>query len=207
MTEPIPLTGVGGLPLGPPQPVERSDAARNRARLLDSARRIIDIDGVAGLTMDRLATEAGVGKGTIFRRFGSRAGLLSALLDDTEREFQAAFISGPAPLGPGAPPLDRLAAYGRARIELFSTQGDLLRASEAGGMAEERYTVPARRISEVHIASLLRQAEVGGDIRILAFNLLSVLEAILLLPPGAKAELTLSRLARGWDELVDRLRL
>jgi AcrR family transcriptional regulator len=54
--------------------------------------------------MDAVAAEAGVGKGTLFRRFGDRAGLAVALLDERERDLQAAVLSGPPPLGPGAPP-------------------------------------------------------------------------------------------------------
>ena len=57
-----------------------------------------------GVTMEAVATEAGVGKGTVFRRFESRAGLMAALLNHYESAWQAAVISGPPPLGPGAPP-------------------------------------------------------------------------------------------------------
>src|SRR5260370_1354679 len=72
--------------------------------------------GADGLTMDGLAERAGLGKGTVFRRFGTRAGIFQALLEDDERAFQEQVLAGPAPLGPGAAPLDRLIAYGRARI-------------------------------------------------------------------------------------------
>ncbi|MGA1836830.1 helix-turn-helix domain-containing protein [Herbiconiux sp. 11R-BC] len=194
-------------PLDPrvrPPAAERSDAARNRSLLIDCARRIIAEDGVAGLTMDRLSTEAGVGKGTVFRRFGSRAGLFQALLDHVERDFQGRFLSGPPPLGPGAPPVERLVAFGRARIEILATQVDLLRAAEEP--AESRHSIPARRVTEVHILTLLRQAGAEGDVPILAFELLAVLEAILLLPPGPTAEtLPRERLADGWEHLVRRL--
>jgi polyketide synthase 12 len=67
------------------------------------------------LTMDGLAERAGLGKGTVFRRFGTRAGIFQALLDDDERAFQQWVLSGSPPLGPGAAPLERLIAYGRAR--------------------------------------------------------------------------------------------
>src|SRR6516165_9121412 len=99
---------------GPP-PAERADAARNRRLLLATARQIIAADGAGKLTMDGLAARAGLGKGTVFRRFRTRAGIFAALLDDDERDFQQQVLSGPPPLGPGAPPLDRLIAYGRAR--------------------------------------------------------------------------------------------
>ena len=186
--------------VGPPPPV-RSDAARNRARILEVARRIVAAEGVAGITMDRLAAECGVGKGTVFRRFGSRTGLLVALLDDVERDFQGRFLGGPPPLGPGAPPVERLVAFGRERIAILSTQGELLRASSAP--THDHYSVPARRVVELHIVTLLRQAEVPGEIPVLAFELLAVLEAILTVPPGSKPPL--GRLADGWELLVRSL--
>src|SRR2546430_13686986 len=85
-------------------------AARNRARILDAAERLFREHGVAAVSMDQLAQAAGVGKGTLFRRFGDKAGLAVALLDSRERELQAAILSGPPPLGPGAPAADRLVA-------------------------------------------------------------------------------------------------
>ena len=97
---------------------ERGDAARNRGLLLDAARRLIAERGPDAVTMDDIASEAGVGKGTLFRRFGSRAGLMIVLLDEDEQALQRAFLSGPPPLGPSAPPLERLLAYGRARLTL-----------------------------------------------------------------------------------------
>src|SRR6478609_929263 len=95
----------------PPQ--ERGDAARNRALLLDAARRLVDERGAEAVTTDDIAAAAGVGKGTLFRRFGSRAGLMVVLLDEDEKAQQQAILFGPPPLGPGAPPLKRLLAYGR----------------------------------------------------------------------------------------------
>ncbi|WP_382308766.1 TetR/AcrR family transcriptional regulator [Herbiconiux sp. UC225_62] len=199
---PTSIRPAGTAAVGAP-PAERSDAARNRERILTTARLLIERDGVEALTMDVLATEAGVGKGTIFRRFGSSTGVFRALLDETEREFQSRMISGPPPLGPGADPIERLVAFGRARIQVLPAQGDLLRKSEAP--PESRYSVPARQVTEVHVVSLLRQAGVEGDLPVLAFNLISMLEAILILPPGALRGVTTSRLADGWEELVRRL--
>ena len=101
-------------------PHERGDAARNRTLLLDAARRLIAERGTDAVTTDDIATAAGVGKGTLFRRFGSRAGLMMVLLDEDEKTQQQAFMFGPPPLGPGAPPLDRLLAYGRAVWNSFA---------------------------------------------------------------------------------------
>ena len=53
---------------------ERADAARNRAKLLTAARRLVARRGVDQVTMEAVARAAGVGKGTVFHRFGNRAG-------------------------------------------------------------------------------------------------------------------------------------
>jgi AcrR family transcriptional regulator len=89
-------------------PAERVDAARNRRLLLATARVMLAEQGPDRLTMDGLAERAGLGKGTLFRRFGTRAGIFHALLDDEEREFQRQILAGPPPLGPGAPPSVRM---------------------------------------------------------------------------------------------------
>src|SRR3954463_13726114 len=108
--------GSAGLAVTDSAPAERGDAARNRALLLDAARRLVAQRGADAVTMDDVAAAAGVGKGTLFRRFGSRAGLMMVLLDEDERASQQAFLFGPPPLGPDAPPLDRLVAFGRERM-------------------------------------------------------------------------------------------
>ena len=71
--------GLAGLPVTDSAPHERGDAARNRALLLDAARALIAEHGADAVTMDDVASAAGVGKGTLFRRFGSRAGLMIVL--------------------------------------------------------------------------------------------------------------------------------
>src|ERR1700761_6940857 len=89
------------------QPPERCDAIRNRRRILAAAREIVAEHGAEGLSMNHLAAAGGVGKGTIFRRFGDRDGLLYSLLDEDTITFQDGFLSGPPPLGPGTPAADR----------------------------------------------------------------------------------------------------
>src|SRR3954447_17342990 len=106
---------------------ERADAARNREKILRAANELFERDGVEAVTTDAVAREAGVSKGTLFHRFGSRAGLAMALLDEAERELQDALLRGPAPLGPGALPADRLAAFFDAYLELLSDHHALIR--------------------------------------------------------------------------------
>jgi len=69
-------------------PPERADAARNRARILSAARKLLGRRPIHEICMDELAKAAGVGKGTLYRRFADRSSLCLALLDDGERDLQ-----------------------------------------------------------------------------------------------------------------------
>jgi AcrR family transcriptional regulator len=110
MVERAQLEDDSGLPIAGVRP-ERADAAANRARILEAAVRVLAERGADGTSIDAVACAAGVGKGTIFRRFGDRSGLFQALLDEHLRAFQEAFMFGPPPLGPGAPAEERLVAF------------------------------------------------------------------------------------------------
>lgn len=97
----------------------RADAARNRERILDVARRALtaaeDIDAV---TMHAVAQQAGVGQGTLYRHFPTREDLVLAVYHtDVERLIAAA-----GDLSAAHPPreamrrwLAELAAYGRVK--------------------------------------------------------------------------------------------
>ncbi|MDQ1741451.1 MAG: hypothetical protein QOE53_3103, partial [Pseudonocardiales bacterium] len=99
-------------------PRERADAARNRLRILEAATELVGERGIEHVSMDDVARAACVGTGTLYRRFGDRAGLALALLDEHTREFQDALISGPPPLGPGVPAAERLRAFGEGYLDL-----------------------------------------------------------------------------------------
>lgn len=184
---------------GPPARVRR-DAVANADRVLCAARRVVDSDGVEGLTMDRLAAEAGVGKGTIFRAFGSRAGVFAALTDASERQFQQAHMSGPPPLGPGAPPLDRLLAYGAGRLHMDRLHVRLLLAMSQG--AVDRFDVPARKVSALHIRMLLRQCGVDRNVEVLAEALLAPLDADLTHYLSSERGVSEADLLAGWQALA-----
>ena len=193
------------VPLGLPH-AERADAARNRAHLMATARQMLAEQGPDTLTMDALAERAGLGKGTVFRRFGTRAGIFAALLDDDEKAFQQQVLAGPPPLGPGAAPLDRLIAYGRARTCFLIGHCDIARASLDG-----HQPVPAGTqspLSRVHIRVLLGQMDVGdADLDMLALQLTAALDGPLLLYLSASdlaGGLQADRIAHSWQDLVQR---
>lgn len=59
----------------------RADAERNRQLLLDAAKVLFAERGLQ-VSLDDIAKHAGVGVGTAYRRFGSRAELIEALFDE-----------------------------------------------------------------------------------------------------------------------------
>jgi AcrR family transcriptional regulator len=138
---------------GRPRP-ERADAARNRRRVLDAARRLFDAHGLSAVTMSDVAREAGVAKGTIFHRFGDRQGLAQALVDDAERALQDELLRGPPPLGPGAPAQERLLAFLDALLTLGAEHRDLLLEIDSAGPAA-RHRTGAYRAWLQHVALLL----------------------------------------------------
>ncbi|MDT0270757.1 TetR family transcriptional regulator [Streptomyces sp. DSM 44915] len=62
------------------------------------------------VTMADVAAAAGVGKGTLFRAFGDRTGLIRALHASRLAPLSAAIRTGPPPLGPTTPPRRRVLA-------------------------------------------------------------------------------------------------
>ncbi|SEL15157.1 TetR/AcrR family transcriptional regulator [Nonomuraea pusilla] len=169
--ESIPLELLTGRPVQ-----ERADAARNREKVLAAAARLFAEKGVEAVSMDAVAAEAGVGKGTLFRRFGDKAGLAAALLDARERDLQQRVLSGPPPLGPGAPPAERLAAFVRAYLGYLFAHLDLVRMSETASPGA-RYRIGAYRFWHRHVAILLAEARPGVDADALAHALLAAVAA------------------------------
>ncbi|PAZ11794.1 TetR family transcriptional regulator [Streptomyces sp. SA15] len=185
------------------EPCLRADAARNRARLLEAAARLVAEHGANGVTMEAVAAAANVGKGTVFRRFGDRTGLLTALLDDSEKKFQAAFLSGPPPLGPGAPPVERLRAFGCALLRRSVDQLELQLAAEPS--PDRRFSAPPRRVLLSHIILLLRQAVPEADCELLARTLMEYLSPVLVHHLTRQCGMPMERVEAGWCYLVDRV--
>jgi AcrR family transcriptional regulator len=160
---------------GPPR--RRADAARNHGRVLCTARRLFAERPPEQVTMDAVAAAAGVGKGTLFRAFGDRAGLIREILGEDEGHLQDRIIRGPAPLGPGAPPVERAIAFGHAYLAFLEDHLDLLVASELGPGV--RFATGPFQLYRTHLAMLVRAAlpEPRVDAAYLADVLLAPLAA------------------------------
>lgn len=196
----IPLSAPGGA-----RP-KRADAVRNHARLIAAAQEVLAERGPAGITMDGLAERTGLGKGTVFRAFGSRAGIFRDLLGTEEVAFQERVMRGVPPLGPGVDAVQRLIAYGRERHAHLMDHVQVVRETfEPGG------DVPASGMmfSQIHIRMLLAQADIGiDDLDNLAVQLTLALEGPLLLalqvplPPTARS---VGSFEDSWQTLIERV--
>jgi AcrR family transcriptional regulator len=154
---------------------ERADAVRNRAKVLDAAQRLFAAHGVAAVSMDDVAAAARVGKGTLYRRFGDKSGLAAALLNERESQLQARMLAGPPPLGPGAPPADRLAAFAAAYLAYVDEHLDLVALSQTASPGA-RLRTGSHRLWRQHCQILLASTGVADpDLR--ADSLLAALSA------------------------------
>jgi AcrR family transcriptional regulator len=182
---------------------ERADARRNRERILCATARLVARVGIDCFSMDDVAAEAGVGKGTLYRRFGDRSSLIRALISEPEQEFQESLIRGAPPLGPGAPPAERLHAFGDGLMQFMDGHAIYIEAGERLGAAK-RYGHPVYAFYRTHVGLLLRQA-IGEGV-----NTEYLVDA-LLGPLGAEPfsyqrdvrGMSVEEICAGWHTLVD----
>ncbi|HEX4246483.1 MAG TPA: TetR/AcrR family transcriptional regulator [Pseudonocardia sp.] len=199
------LAGPADLPVLGQPPAERADAARSRRKLLAAARAMIaEYGGVSCLSMDGLAARAGVGVGTVYRRFGDRGGLAAALLDDDEQTFQQAFIFGPPPLGPGAPPLERARAFLHGVLDQMERHADLAALVETRSPTA-RYNVSAYRVARMHLRQLLRAADLDIDPEYLVDALLAMAGPSLFIFQRRELGLSLQQIKAGVTQILERL--
>lgn len=144
--------------------------------MLEAADRLFAELGVKNVSLDAIAAAAGVGKGTVFRRFGDRAGLAVALLDEREQELQAKILTGPPPLGPGAPAVERVTAFLDAYLDLLDRHVELFMDSENASDGA-RYRIGSYRLWHRHIAMLVEEARPELDADYTAHVILAPLAA------------------------------
>jgi AcrR family transcriptional regulator len=174
-------------------PTERADAARNRLRILDAARHLLATDGFADLSLDAVAKKAGVGVGTVYRRFHHRAGLVYALIEDNETRFQETFTHYcQDQAAPSAH--DRLRAFLHGMAELVDANRELLLLAEASTPAGRYHSAPFRRHHE----------QVAGMVAELAPHVDAAYMADLLLMAYTPGLFDYQRTQRGWD--MDRIK-
>jgi AcrR family transcriptional regulator len=182
----------------PAAATERADAASNRRRILEVAARLFEERGAEHVSMQDVAREACVGMGTMYRRFGDRAGLTHELLSEGNRVLQEEMVRGAPPLGPGAPARERLHAWGRGYIDLLEGHADWLVATgkpPAIGGPDNFY--------RMHLGILLREAAPGIDVDYAVLSLMAALDANVHLHMRRDLGWSVERVADGWCALAD----
>jgi AcrR family transcriptional regulator len=165
---------------------ERADAARNRRAILRAAEALLAEHGPDHVSVERVAAAAGVGKGTVFHRFGNRMGLMRALMEERANALHEAVASGPPPLGPGAPPETRLIAFLEAVVDLTTRNVGLMAANEHA-IATQRHSTESRHTSPVyvfwhgHVAGLIAEARPELDAELLGHIVLGSLHTELVM--------------------------
>ncbi|MEW6582152.1 MAG: helix-turn-helix domain-containing protein, partial [Actinomycetota bacterium] len=130
--------------------------------LLCAARRLFAERG-DDVTMEEVAAAAGVGKGTLYRRYPNRAALAAAVLDELARDFQADAIAGFGPEGRAATPLRRLDMFLERAVAFGEAHTDLLCLTQDAPPGEHRRH-PAYLWQRQVVAGLLADAARAGEI-------------------------------------------
>ncbi|HSI81724.1 MAG TPA: helix-turn-helix domain-containing protein [Solirubrobacterales bacterium] len=188
---------------GRPTP-ERRDAARSRRRIVDAARKLLRERGAEEVTMNEVAAAAGVGVGTVYRRFGDVAQLLHAVLDDEERALQERMLSGQPPFDPGAPTATRVTAFLHAYIDYLEANAELLYAADTATPGA-RFRVGAYANYRHHLATLLAAADIAVDPAYAADLLLAAIDAELYVTQRHELGMSVERIKSGLGAVVRSL--
>ncbi|MFC9976666.1 TetR/AcrR family transcriptional regulator [Spirillospora sp. NPDC127200] len=175
----------------------RADAERNRRAILSAAHRLICENGVDQVSMNDIAAEAGVGKGTLFRRFTDREGLIAALFEQLTQDW-----------APGAlerlddasvPPVQRILGFVAELYDWMTVPGRPLLRAMGEGVRTERirhYTV-----WQGHLAKVVAQARPDLREEDAAF----VAHTVLNLPRGQFVDLLVDTEGRSLDDIRENI--
>ncbi len=176
-------------------PGERADAVRNRRAILRATEELLSRHRPDEVTIEQVAAAAGVGKGTVFHRFGSRMGLMIALMQERALGLREAVAQSPPPLGPGAPPRERLLAFLSAVVGVVGRNKGLLAAlGQEVAPRSHGEDHPVYLFWHDHISALIAAERPDLDAPLLADLLLA----------GLHAEPILRLLERGETERLER---
>jgi len=148
-------------------PLERRDAAEHRRHILDVARRLFAERGVDDVSMHGLARAAGVGQGTLYRRYAHKGELCMALLGENvarAQEESRAYLASCGPSTSARAQLDyvlsRHVAFNEENAPLLSA---MLEAS-GGNRRAAHYDNPFYQAQHETVETLLQRAVARGEL-------------------------------------------
>jgi AcrR family transcriptional regulator len=145
---------------------ERSDAAANRVLILATAERLFAERGVTAVHMADVAEAAGVGKGTLYRRFANKAELCLSLLNTQLQEFQDTMLARMrVQTAEGVSYREQLDQFLDSLVYFTEIHSPLLCEVQRGEMAPEEWNF-SRPHYWLHmtISGLLRKAIQAGEL-------------------------------------------
>ena len=137
----------------------RKDAERNRQRILVAASELFAERGLE-VTMDDIAHHAGVGVGTVYRRFPDRELLIDALFEDT-LERMVALAREAREI---EDPWEGFVYFLEGALEMQTSNRGLKALLFSTAHGRERVAEARARITPV-ASQLLRRAQESGDVR------------------------------------------
>jgi len=145
--------------------IERRDAAANRALILETAERLFAQYGVANVNMADIAQEAGVGKGTLYRRFTNKAELCLNLLDTQMADFQNRMLDEMRQMTiEGVPRLAQLEHFLEALVFFTDIHSPLLREVQREGLVQSRRLERPHFWQYMTVNGLLHAAVSAGEL-------------------------------------------
>ncbi|MCA9972102.1 MAG: TetR family transcriptional regulator [Anaerolineales bacterium] len=193
---------------------ERRDAAANRALILETAVSLFAAHGVPGVSMADIADAAGVGKGTLYRRFANKGELCLALMDAQMTTFQETMLGRMRTMTVnGVTPLAQLEAFLEALVHFTAEHQPLLCEVQREGLLQNQ----SENLSLPHfwqymtVSGLLQTAvntgEISSDLDIgyLADALLAPLKTDLFRFQREVRGFSLERISAGLGSIVAAL--
>lgn len=157
----------------------RADARRNYDRLIAAAREVLVGQG-ADVSLEEIARRAGVGIGTLYRRFPNRLALLEAVY----REEVDELVGHSRALRDSEPPWEALASWLTRYVRYAATKRSLFQElAEAVGKDSDLITYSRRAIQDA-AGSLVQAGQAAGVGRpeVVAADLLRLVGGCMLMP-------------------------
>jgi AcrR family transcriptional regulator len=137
----------------------RRDAERNRQRILKAASEVFTEQGLE-VSLDEVARQAGVGVGTVYRRFRTKEELVEALFDD--RIDAIAAVAARAAEEPD--PWTALASFMEQMAEMLAGDLGLRQMLMFATYGQDRVAYARQRNAPL-VERLLRRAQAAGQVR------------------------------------------
>ncbi|MFE9663732.1 TetR family transcriptional regulator [Streptomyces sp. NPDC005955] len=160
----------------------RADAVRNRRLLMDAAAAEFAENGMEA-SITRIATRAGIGKGTVFRHFDTKEQLLAEVFSDRLEELVAAGLR----LSGSADPTAALFEFMTIGTEIQARDRSFCQAAAALSRSESAVRASRERLADV-AETLVAEAQRAGTIR----DDITGLDVVLLLSAASQAVLSIS---------------